>query len=199
LSLFFGTLLVRNPASIDYSAIPMKKEFRAIAEISSQKMGRQLKQGQLEKIHPSRNFLVKIMIDRGMMMSAILIKMNWILIETPIKRPFITCDNILNVYNSKSLGIFKHGLGMHGATIYIPISSTLTLVMINDKSFIDGTVIDLEKESKIGLHIKSSGELNKNLITQTKRYFLSNVNNIEYLVNLNCVLKNDIRLNKKFF
>ena len=60
--------------------------------------------------------------------------MSWVLIENCSEEGFITSDNLNYIYNPhiNPKGFYSPGFGLKDSSIYIPVSSSLTLQMIQD-------------------------------------------------------------------
>ncbi len=166
LSNYFGLLMVRTPYYIQHLEMILNKYFDFDNKANTQASYKEnfladyrafdpnLSELDIENIRNSilkkevhlkvhRDFLLKKMLTVGEIISKILYNMNWGLIETDkINHPFIISDNTFNVINPNipRPGFYSPGLGLPDTTIFIPISSELCLLLINNPGFRNGTV-----------------------------------------------------------
>lgn len=162
LSLFFGTQIVRVPRYIHHLKEQFIKELNILSKVSAsnredfyrvhKKLYPELDENEIEKdrqdilngsfsFEPDKKFLLKKIVLLGKNISLTLFNMRWALIETDEKYPFITSDNFTNIFNPQfpPNGFYQPGLGMPGTRFNIPLSKNLTLLMINDEKFHDGS------------------------------------------------------------
>lgn len=95
-----------------------------------------------------KNRKLDIMLKMSSPITTCFLNMNWALIKTNEKHPFITSDNPLFLHNPNipPNSFYKPGLGMPKTCAFIPISSYLALMMVTEKNFVDGQVFSIDQE-----------------------------------------------------
>lgn len=153
LSLYFTTLVMRSPIQINYWSaqryidkalsplILNIAENKGIFEVNLQKVLTTEILNKDKSLDKTRLFAIDFLVP-------FFYNIRWALIETYSEYPFITGDNIFSLLNQEPRfpAILQNGLPIKDDLLFIPISSTLTLRMINDNEFRDGDFIGYNKE-----------------------------------------------------
>lgn len=166
LSLFFGTLMVRTPCYINHLNTEQSKQLNIVIKIVAndkenfyktyKKIDPSINDNSIEIVRKSildnkmpfeshRDILLKMMIHLGKTISLLLYNMKWALIETDDNIPFITSDNLINIFHPdiQPNKYYQPGLGMENTQVIIPISRKLALLLVNNSSLDDGTIFSV--------------------------------------------------------
>lgn len=192
LALFFGTLMTRTPLYISHlqqqqnndllktivatatDKNNFKEAYREVhKDLSDEEIERDRKfildKEYSLKLH--RDIVLNMMLYLGAQCAIHLMKMKWALIETDEKNPFIISDNFMHLYHpSVQQGYFGFGLGMKGICVHIPISHTLSLMLVNDVKFADGLIFNI-----------NNPPLTKNGETVNLRLLIKSLNDAVYI------------------
>ncbi|HHI9467137.1 TPA: DUF4238 domain-containing protein [Legionella anisa] len=177
LALFFSSLIIRTPGYLNHIEEQFSRFLNhelTILAMNKENFHEGYKKAGIEESYETietdrlsilnrdthlllhKNKKLDIMVKMSFPIAIIFFNMHWALIKTNIEYPFITSDNpfFLNNLNIPLSSLYKPGLGMSGTSVYIPIASDLTLMMVNEKNFTDGQIFDIE-------HSRYDGEGNK--------------------------------------
>ncbi|MCW5589696.1 MAG: DUF4238 domain-containing protein, partial [Legionellales bacterium] len=171
LSLFLGTLMVRTPGYLNHLQSQYDEELNLLLDLCARhkdgfyngykNAGIRCCEEKIEKDRQAilnnelddvallhRNALLRIMLNIGSIIAQHLSNMHWALVETNDQYPFITSDMIINLFHPDiSLnGFYQPGLGANKSTLFVPISSQLTLMMVNLPDFVDGKIFTVNKD-----------------------------------------------------
>ncbi|STX39277.1 DUF4238 domain-containing protein [Legionella feeleii] len=202
LSLFFGMLMARTPSYIEHLNDQQTRQIQIIASTHAaeannfrslyKKIHPGLSNEEIEKDRKSiideeykfdinRDYLLNIMVKCGSIFSPLLLNMNWWLIKTNSQFPFITSDNFINVNHEDMTSLYKPGLGTPGVKVHIPVSSQLSLLLINDKTAKNDVIHDIDNPpfgadgKKIDVK-KLITSINKQIYCTSDKYVFANSN-----------------------
>lgn len=201
LSQFFGALMVRTPGYINHLKEQYTKEFQLILEISARdkdqfhqslkSTGIDYDENEIEAERQSilagniqavinKDYLLTAMLHLGSVLATHINNMRWALIETNDDYPFITSDNIINLFHPElsTTNFLKIGLGTSNAMLFIPVSKKSSLLMINNTQFINDQVfsIDVDRYDSSGnkVNIKELIKaLNKTVFIKAYKFIFS--------------------------
>lgn len=208
LSIFLGTLIARTPFYIEHLNIQNAKILNNFAKLLAHDKQEFFKNH--KKIHPTtsnneieqdrqaiingeisfeleKDILLSYMINIGIQSAQFINKMNWALIETDENNYFITSDHPVAMSNaSLPKGFFQPSLAMNNTELFIPISNTLSLNLMNNTMFKEGKVYNInQKVTAISgdiINLKLFIEYcNKRTFCNSNKYIFSSSNSIKFL------------------
>ncbi|WP_392537593.1 DUF4238 domain-containing protein [Legionella sp. 227] len=200
LSLFWGLQMVRTPSYINHLNIEQSRYLRFHAHTlasnkehfyeSYKRFDPNLNEDEIEEVRQSmltdeytykinNDYLLKIMLDLGSIIASHLLHMKWALIESDSNNPFIVSDNFMHIYHPKiNDGFYKIGLGIKDVCVHIPISNTLSLMLVNNDQFKEGIVFNINNPPVVNNNSVDLKKLiesfNKSMFIKCYKYVFAN-------------------------